>query len=176
MARSTVRWRLRHARADAATHVLGLACVVRGQCLEPRDPGVRRRFVVERRVERGVVRRRVEAVAADEGHALFVEREAIEREVDAVDQQFAVQFVFAGEAGGGKRLQPALKVLVRRFARSHGLRRIVRPDARGCLVAALGRANRILRAVERVEVLDDGADAVGPGRGIGRLDGLKRHE
>ena len=123
--------RLRHARADAATHVLDLACVVRGQCLEPRDPGVRRRFVVERRVERGVVRRRVEAIAADEGHALFIEGEAIEREVDAVDEQFAVEFVLAGEAGGGQGLQPALEILVRGLARSNGRRRIVRPDARG---------------------------------------------
>jgi hypothetical protein len=69
--------RLRHPRADAATHVLDLARVVRGQCLEPCDPTLRRRFVIERRVERSVVRRRVKAIATDEGHALFIEGEAI---------------------------------------------------------------------------------------------------
>ncbi len=169
--------RLRHARADAATHVLDLACVVRGQCLEPRDPGVRRRFVVERRVERGVVRRRVEAVAADERHALFIEGEAIEREADAVDEQFAVEFVFAGEArwragpaaDAGKSWYAALRAATAGGELSGQMRA-------ACLVAALGCTNRILRAVERVEILDDRSDAVGTGREIGRVDRLESHE
>ena len=123
--------RLRHARADAAAHVLRLARVVGGQCLEPRDPGVRRRFVVERRVERGVVRRRVEAVAADEGHALFVEGEASEREVDAVEQQLAVELRLrrpgpwrAGLAAGAETPEYAA------LRAATCLRRIVGPDAR----------------------------------------------
>ncbi len=167
---------LRQPGADATTHVLDLARVVGGKCLEPRDPGVRCRFVVERRVERGVVCRRVETIAADERHALLIERETIEREADAIDEQFAVECVVAGEAGSGKGLQPTLEVQVRCLARGNRGRRIVRPDARGLLVAALGCTNRILRTVERVEILDDRSDAVGIGRGIGRVGRLESHE
>ena len=104
------------------------------------------------------------------------ELEAIERKANAVDQQFAVEFVLVGEAGGGQGLQPVLEVQVRRLARGNRGWRIVRPDARGCLVATLGRTNRILRAAERVEIVDDCSDAVGTGDGAGGVDRLKSHE
>jgi hypothetical protein len=87
-----------------------------------------------------------------------------------------VEFVLAGEAGGGQGLQPALEIQVRRLARGHGGQRIVRPDAGSRLIATLRGTNRILRAAERVEVADDRSDAVGTGRGRVGVDRLESHE
>ncbi len=156
---------LREARADAPTHVLGLAGVVGWNGLEARDPGRGGGFVVERGVEGGVISRRVEAIAADERNALLVERQAGQRIVHAVDQQVAVQGIVGDQAGRRDRLQPLLELEQRRLAGRDGLRRIVRPAPGGSDVAALGSAHWVLRPAERIEVTHERCHVVGPSRG-----------
>ena len=119
-------------------------------------------FVVERRVERGVISRRVEAIAADERNALLVERQAGERIVHAVDQQVAVQGIVVDQADRRDRLQPLLEFEQRRLAGRDCLRRIVRPAPGGSHVAALGSAHWILRPIERIEITGERCNVVGP--------------
>jgi hypothetical protein len=151
--------RLRESRANAALHVRGLGRVVARQRREPREPRIGIVVVLEHRCERSIVRGCVEPVAADERYSLFVECEALERDIDAVDEQVAVQRAFFRQICGQGRQALTEPQQLRLAIRDRG-GRVVRPAPQGGAIAALPGAHGVLDAGVRVVVAHDGRDVV----------------
>ena len=84
---------LRKSGADATRHVRGLGRVVRGERLEPGEPGLGVVLRDERRAERRVIGGRIEPISADERDALLVEDEACERDIDPVGEEGMIERV-----------------------------------------------------------------------------------
>ena len=152
---------LRKAGADATRHVRGLGRVVRGERLEPGEPGLGVVLRDERRAERRVIGGRVEPIPADERDALLVEDEACERDIDPVGEEGMIERVGTRQGRRADRRQAIAEAEQPLLPLGHGRRRVVRPASQRVAVPSLTGAHRIEYAHVRVEVAHDRSEIVG---------------